>query len=101
MSVWVGVRVAVTQTWAASLRLAGMSNNRKKTQADYGCSLGSVDLTVGCTVSQIWWVAVLCPQHHAAGGTQTCTQMSIGMVSPSLNNTGVYTHAAKFSPVPL
>ena len=30
-----------------------MSNNRKKTEADYGCSLVSVDLTVGSTVSQI------------------------------------------------
>ena len=55
MGVWVGVRVAVTQTWAASLGLAGMSNNRKKTEADYDCSLGSVDLTVGYTVSQIWY----------------------------------------------
>ena len=45
------------------------------------------------------WLLGRCtlPQHHAAGGTQTCTQMSVGMVSPSLNNTGVYTHAAKFS----
>ena len=39
------------------------------------------------------WVVVLCPQHHAAGGTQ----MSVGTVSPSLNNTGVYTYAAGHS----
>ena len=53
MSVWVGVRVAVTQTWAASSRLAGMSNNRQTIVADYGCSRVSMDLTVGSTVSQI------------------------------------------------
>ena len=33
VSVWVGVHVVVAQTWAASLRLAGMSNNRKQTEA--------------------------------------------------------------------
>ena len=42
---------------------------------------------VGC------WVVVLCPQHHAAGGTQ----ILVGTVSPSLNNTGVYTYAAGHS----
>ena len=53
MDVWVGVRVDGAQTLAASWRLAGMSNNRKKIEADYGCSRVSIDLTVGSTVSQI------------------------------------------------
>ena len=48
-----GVRVAATQTWAASSRLAGMSDNRQTIVADYGCSRVSMDLTVGSTVSQI------------------------------------------------
>ena len=36
-----------------------MSDNRKMTEADYGCSWGSVDLTVGCTVSQIGYFSSL------------------------------------------
>ena len=36
-----------------------MSNNRKKIEADYGCSLVSVDLTVGSTVSQIGYFSSL------------------------------------------
>ena len=36
-----------------------MSNNRKKIEADYGCSRVSIDLTVGYTVSQIGYFSSL------------------------------------------
>ena len=36
-----------------------MSSDRKKTEADYGCSRASVDLTVGGTVSQIGYFSSL------------------------------------------
>ena len=36
-----------------------MSNNRKKIEADYGCSRGSDDLTVGNSVSQIGYFSSL------------------------------------------
>ena len=36
-----------------------MRDNKKMTEANYGCSRGSVDLTVGCTVSQIGYFSSL------------------------------------------
>ena len=36
-----------------------MSNNKKMTEADYGCSRVFVDLTVGSTVSQIGYFSSL------------------------------------------
>ena len=36
-----------------------MRDNRKMTEADYGCSRRSVNLTVGCTVSQIGYFSSL------------------------------------------
>ena len=36
-----------------------MSDNRQTIVADYGCSRVSIDLTVGCTVSQIGYFSSL------------------------------------------
>ena len=53
VSVWVGVRVAVTQTWAASKRLAGMSDDRQMAEAGYGVGSCRSDCRMHCLADRV------------------------------------------------